>query len=70
MFVSADIVHPKTEQREIKKDDLKKKHVPAHYLIDSTILNAVNYFWGIMSSSRCPKEGTTTLMDVTDNFRS
>lgn len=40
------------------------------YLVYPPILNAVNYFLGIMATPWCSKDGSTTLMDIIHNLRS
>lgn len=38
-------------------------------LINSTILNVIDYLVCVMTPSRCLKKGATTFMDVIDNLR-
>lgn len=38
------------------------------YLINPTVLNAINYLRGVMASSWCAKDGATTFMDIIDNL--
>lgn len=37
-------------------------------MVYSTVLDAVNYLWFTMASSRSSKDGSATFMDVIDNL--